>query len=100
MLHYNTSRRPHRPEGGGTRRGGEHMSYLNQAQDPRRRATAMVTVGAVHALLAAGLLTGLAVNFDKIVDNRLIGVTVPLEQPKPEPTPTPTAEPVKSSYVP
>ena len=26
------------------------MSYLNRTQDPRRRATAMVTVGAVHAL--------------------------------------------------
>ena len=59
------------------------MSYLNQVHDPRRRATAIVTVGAVHALLAAGLLTGLAVNFDRVVEPRLIGTIVPLDQPTP-----------------
>jgi protein TonB len=76
------------------------MSYLNHAQDPRRRATAMVTVGAVHALLAAGLLTGLAVHFERIVETRPIGVTVPLDRPKPEPDPVPTAKPVEPAYVP
>jgi hypothetical protein len=45
MLHCNTSRRPRRPEGGGT---GEEasMSYLNQAQDPPPAPRAIVTVGA------------------------------------------------------
>ena len=76
------------------------MSYLNQAQDPRRRATAMVTVGAVHVLLAAGLLTGLAVNFERIADGRLIGTTIRLDPPKPEPDPIPTAEPVETAYTP
>lgn len=76
------------------------MSYLNQAQDPRRRATAMVTVGAVHALLAAGLLTGLAVNFERIVDTPVIGTNVPLDPPKPEPDPVPTAKPVETTYTP
>jgi protein TonB len=76
------------------------MSYLNHAHDPRRRATALITVGAVHALLAAGLLTGLAVKFDRVADGRLVGTTVPLDPPKPDPSPTPTAKPVETTYVP
>lgn len=76
------------------------MSYLNHAHDPRRRVTALVTVGAVHALLAVGLITGLTVTFDRLDPGRLIGTTVPLDPPKPDPTPTPTAEPVPTTYLP
>ena len=66
------------------------MSYLNHAHDPGRRATAIVTVGAVHALLAAGLVTGLSVEFRDIIDRHVIGTNIPLDPPKPEPTPTPS----------
>ena len=76
------------------------MSYLNHAHDPRRRATAVVTVGAVHALLAVGLITGLTVSFDRAESGRLIGVDIPLDPPKPTPTPTPTAQAVPTTYVP
>ena len=33
------------------------MAYINQTQDPRRRATAIAGVVAVHAVLALGLLS-------------------------------------------
>lgn len=76
------------------------MSYLNQAHDPRRRATAIVTVGAVHALLAAGLLTGLTVQFIGKADAPVQATNIPLDSPKPEPTPTPTPSPVVDTYIP
>lgn len=76
------------------------MTYLNQAHDPRRRAAAIVTVGAVHALLAVGLVTGLAVDFDRIDEGRLIGTNIPLDPPKPEPSPTPSAVVDPIAYVP
>jgi protein TonB len=63
------------------------MSYLNQAYDPRRRATAMVTVGAVHALLAVALVTGLTVQFTDIVRKPFGATNIPLPPPPPEPTP-------------
>lgn len=69
------------------------MSYLNQTHDPRRRATAIVTVGAVHALLAAGLLSGLAVDFTETVKRRIEGVSIPMPLPSPEPSPPPPATP-------
>lgn len=68
------------------------MSYLNHAQEPGRRATAVVTVGAVHALLAVGLVAGLTVNFERIVDTNLIGTSIPLPPPPtPDPSPPPPA---------
>src|SRR6187399_3551954 len=67
------------------------MSYLNQAYDPRRRATAIATAGAVNALLAIGLVTGLSVEFREDIRERFIGTNIPLPQPTPEPSPTPTA---------
>jgi protein TonB len=76
------------------------MSYLNHVHDPRRRATALVSVGAVHVLLAAGLVAGLAVNFERIAPGKLIGTNIPLPPPVPDPTPTPTAKPVETTYVP
>jgi len=67
------------------------MSYLNQAHDPRRRATAIVTAGAVNALLAVGLVAGLATDFDKIIKPRFIARDFPLPPPpKPEPSPAPS----------
>jgi protein TonB len=76
------------------------MSYLNQAHDPRRRATAIVTAGAVNALLAVGLVAGLTVDFDRIVDGKLIGVNIPLPPPpRPEPTPTPSTPIEQVSHV-
>ena len=75
------------------------MSYLNQAHDPRRRATAIVTVGAVHAVLAAGLLTGLTVQFARETDRPMEATNIPLDPPKPEPSPEPQPAPVVQ-YVP
>jgi len=69
------------------------MSYLNQAQDPRRRATAMVTVGAVHALLAVGLVAGLTVQFADTIRTPLTATNVPLPPPPPEPTPPKPSQP-------
>ena len=76
------------------------MSYLNQAHDPRRRATAIATVGAVHVLLAVVLVTGLTVDFTDVIERRLVGTTIPLDPPKPEPTPTPSSPVEPVSYVP
>ena len=75
------------------------MSYLNQTHDPRRRATAIVTVGAVHALLAAGLVTGLTVQFADIIRTPFTATNVPLDPPKPEPSPEPQVEPEHPTYV-
>ena len=76
------------------------MSYLNQAHDPRRRATAIATVGAVHALLAVGLVAGLTVDFVRIADADLIGVNIPLPPPpKPDPKPTPSTPIEQASHV-
>ena len=63
------------------------MSYLHQAHDPRRRATAIVTAGAFNALLAAGLVTGLAVDFTEVLKPRIEATNIPLDPPKPQPTP-------------
>jgi protein TonB len=75
------------------------MSYLNQAHDPRRRATAIVTVGAVHAVLAVGLLTGLTVQFTRDADKRIVATNLPLDKPKPDPSPTPPPQPQQQSYT-
>jgi protein TonB len=37
------------------------MSYLNHAQDPRRRATALGITAVIHAAIAAGLVLGLTI---------------------------------------
>jgi protein TonB len=38
------------------------MSYLNQAQDPRRRAAAIAGVTAIHAVIGLGLIVSLTVS--------------------------------------
>jgi len=65
------------------------MSYLDQAQDPRRRATALATTAAVHAALAVAVVTGLSVagyaplrTYDPIIE-------FPVEPEPPEPAPPP-----------
>jgi protein TonB len=62
------------------------MSYINQAQDPRRRATAIAVTTAVHAAIAAGLVLGLTISGVAPVPD--IFTAVPLT-PDPEPTPPP-----------
>src|SRR6478735_2753696 len=75
------------------------MSYLNHAHDPRRRATAIVTVGAVHLLLATALVTGLTVQFVDHVRTPVAATNVPLDPPSPEPSPTRQPEPQHQTYV-
>ena len=74
------------------------MSYLNQTHDPRRRATAIVTVGAVHAVLAVGLVSGLTVQFIAETAPPFEATTITSDPPKPEPSPPPPTEP-RQSYV-
>ena len=63
------------------------MSYLSQAQDPRRRATAAAGVVAIHALVGAVLVTGLqftgAINLDDRIEATFI--PEPIETPPPPP---------------
>jgi len=76
------------------------MSYLNHAHDPRRRATAVITVGAVHVVLAVGLVTGLTVDFTRIADPPPLRATdIPLDPPKPDPSPTPSTPVEQVSHV-
>ena len=71
------------------------MSYLDQVQDPRRRATAIVGVAGIHAAIALGLVAGLTV----------VGVAPPIDSwdpftltPEARPTPPPPA-PVEKQDV-
>ena len=68
------------------------MSYLNQAHDPRRRATALTATVAVHAALALGVVTGLTVTGYAPIDTYDPIVQFPTAPP-PEPKPTETPEP-------
>jgi len=64
------------------------MSYLDQAHDPRRRAKAVLGVGAIHAVLAYGIVTGLGAEIvDRFVPPPLIGQQIPLPPPPPDPPP-------------
>jgi protein TonB len=60
------------------------MAYLDRT-DPRSRATAVIGVGAVHALIAAGLIAGLAVNGFVDRHPNPMGTTVVLPPPPPPP---------------
>jgi protein TonB len=61
---------------------------MDRKQDPRRRATAVLAVATVHAVLAVGLMKGLDIDFKRIVSPPVIGEQIPLPPP-PEPKPTP-----------
>jgi protein TonB len=64
------------------------MAYLDRTPDPRRRATAITGVIAIHALIGYVLVTGLVSHFVPQVDKPLVGGTVALPPPPP-PSPTP-----------
>ena len=61
------------------------MSYLTQAQDPRRRATALAGTAAIHVALGLAIVTGLTISgyapfreYKPIID-------IPLDPPPPPP---------------
>jgi protein TonB len=61
------------------------MSYLNHAQDPSRKATALTVTVAVHAAVAVVLVTGLSyTGFIKTRDrNPIVDIPLPPELPPP-----------------
>jgi protein TonB len=63
------------------------MSYLDQAQDPRRRAAALATTAAVHAALAVAVVTGLTVAGYAPLDTYDPIIQFPVEPDPPEPSP-------------
>ncbi len=69
------------------------MSYLDQAHDPRRRATAVATTAAVHAAIALAVVTGLSVVGYKQVDEHKPILQFPIPPVPPEPAP-PLPDPV------
>ncbi|QNN67986.1 TonB family protein [Sphingomonas lutea] len=69
------------------------MSSYRGTADPRSRAKAMVAVAAIHAALAAAILTGLNVRFaERAVEKlQMIDVRLP-PPPEPPPPPPPASE--------
>lgn len=66
------------------------MSYLNRAQDPRRRTTAIAAVVLVHAALGYALVNGLTYHvIEKIREYR---PTFDFKDPPPPPPPEPSDE--------
>jgi protein TonB len=59
------------------------MTYLARAHDPRRRTAAIGGVIAIHTVLAIGLLNGLDVDFERIIDTRVGATNIPLDPPPP-----------------
>ena len=74
------------------------MSYLDQAQDPGRRATAIAVTLAVHALVGAAVVTGLTISGFVKLDDYNPTIDFPLPDP-PEPTPEPTKQESQQSVV-
>lgn len=77
------------------------MSYLNQTQDPGRRVAGVAVTAAVHAVLAIGVITGLAMVGVEIPDlppMQPIDFT-PRPEASPTPTPTETSTQTKSTIV-
>ena len=69
------------------------MSYLNQAQDPKRRATALTGTIVIQAALAFAVVTGLTMSGDKpsTVYRPTFDFSDP-EPPKPDPVPDPAPQ--------
>src|SRR5690554_6672432 len=72
------------------------ISYVDQVQDPRRRATAIASVAAVHAAIAIGLVAGLTVTgvapqIDTWDPFELTPDPIP-KAPPPEPSPAQAAQ--------
>jgi protein TonB len=65
------------------------MAYINQTQDPGRRAKAIIAVGAIHAVLAYALINGLGTTIAEHFSPPLIGTQIPLPPPPPPPEPKP-----------
>ena len=61
------------------------MSYLNQAQDPRRRATALAGTAAIHAVLGLAIVTGLTIGGYKPFDEYKPIIKFPIDEPEPQP---------------
>lgn len=74
------------------------MSYIDQIQDPRRRATSAIAVVVIHGALGLVVVTGLAVSgLSPIPEARIVGI--PLSDPlPPPPDPVPT-NPVDSKVA-
>lgn len=75
------------------------MSYIDQVNNPRRRATAIAGVITVHAALGLLVVTGMTVaGFIKPEDKPFGGTIIydPMPPPPPTPTPTASADPVDS----
>ena len=73
------------------------MSYLSQAQNPRRRIVAITSVAAIHAAIGLGLIVGLTVSGLLPEKDRWDPFTVtPDAQPKPPP---PAPQPTQQSVV-
>lgn len=69
------------------------MAYIDRAQDPRRRNTAIAGVAVIHALIGYALLTGLGGTIIETIKKRtpVIEFTVPPPEPPP-PSPERSAE--------
>ncbi len=68
------------------------MAYIDQHQDPRRRAVAIAGVAAVHAAIGAGLLIGLTVR-GYIPAPEIYDPTTFTTPPKPAPPPPQADQP-------
>lgn len=75
------------------------MSYLNQAQDPRSRATAIAGVVAIHAGLGLAVVTGLTIAGVEITTPKPFGA-VTFTNPPPPPPPKPTDPVTKQAQKP
>jgi protein TonB len=74
------------------------MAYIDQARDPRRRATAILAVGAIHAVIAVGLVTGLTVS--GFIEQDEIFTAIPLDDPSPTPPPPDHVPPQPADQLP
>lgn len=72
------------------------MSYLDQTQDPGRRATAVAGVAAIHAAIAVGLVWGLTVT-GAIPQAKPWNPFTLTPDPLPQPPPKPDAQPSDSA---
>jgi len=76
------------------------MSYLSQAQDPRRRATAITGTLAINVALGMAVVAGLTIG--GFVPEKEYKPTIDFpvdEPPKPTPTPTPSAATPDSTII-
>ncbi len=81
------------------------MAYVDSTSAPAARAKAMVGVGAIHAIMAVGVYTGLTISgVIETPDNILTAWNVPTPAPTLEPPPPPEQKaeqtPQPSTYMP